>query len=160
MNPIDINQAYIQHKTEITNYIYGFLKHKQDAEDLAQDCFVRLIQYHVDIPQDRILYLLKRIARNLAIDEFRKNTTRSLIRSSKLELPTYHCDTSTLEIEEGVDDLISLIANTEHRRILKLRIIHGYSVKETAQFMNRTESMVKSSLFHAVNKIRSKVSSL
>lgn len=154
MNHIDMNQTYNQHKTEIINYIYSFLKHRQDAEDLAQDCFVRLLQYKSDIPADRVLYLLKRIARNLVIDLCRKRS-RALVLGNKLDLPLYHFDTSRLEVEEGVSDLVSHVSNTEHRQILEFRVIHGYSVKETANLMNRTESMVKSSLFHAVNKIRS-----
>jgi RNA polymerase sigma-70 factor (ECF subfamily) len=109
-----------------------------------------------DIPEERLLYYLKRIARNLAMDTFRKRT-RTLKRDGKLEMQTYHCDTSELEISEGVNDLVSIINNTEHRKILELRVIHGYSIKETAQLVNRSEGMIKSSVFHAVNRIRAKV---
>ncbi|MEN1988246.1 RNA polymerase sigma factor [Paenibacillus hubeiensis] len=156
MNPIDISHVYLQYKSEIVHYLYNILKHPQDAEDAAQECFIRLLQSKADVPEDRILYYLKRIARNLAMDTFRKRT-RTHRRDSKLDMPTYHCDTYGLEIDDGVDELVSFVTNTEHREILKLRLIHGFSVKETAQLVNRSEGMIKSSVFHAVNRIRAKI---
>ena len=68
MNSTQINDAYINYKSEITRYLSHIVKQPQDAEDLAQDCFIRLMNVTVDIPEDRILYYLKRIARNLAMD--------------------------------------------------------------------------------------------
>lgn len=156
MNSTLINDAYVNYKSEITRYLSHIVKQPQDAEDLAQDCFIRLMNVTVDIPEDRILYYLKRIARNLAMDSFRRRT-RTLRRDSRLEVPTHHVDTSHLEISEGVHDLVSHINNTEHRKILELRLIHGYSIKETAELVNRSEGMIKSSVFHAVNRIRAKV---
>lgn len=157
MNSTQINDAYINYKSEITRYLSHIVKQPQDAEDLAQDCFIRLMNVTVDIPEDRILYYLKRIARNLAMDSFRRRT-RTLRRDSRLEVPTHHVDTSNLEISEGVHDLVSHINNTEHRKILELRLIHGYSIKETAELVNRSEGMIKSSVFHAVNQFGPKSS--
>ncbi|WP_145333082.1 RNA polymerase sigma factor [Paenibacillus xylanexedens] len=156
MNHSQINDAYINYKSEITRYLSQIVKQPQDAEDLAQDCFIRLMNVTVHIPEDRILYYLKRIARNLAMDSFRRRT-RTLRRDSRLESPSYHVDTPEMEINEGVNEIVSHIHNTEHRQILELRLIHGYSIKETAQMVNRSEGMIKSSVFHAVNRIRAKV---
>ncbi|MFC9706732.1 RNA polymerase sigma factor [Paenibacillus sp. NPDC056933] len=156
MNKTTIHEAYVNYKSEVTRYLSQIVKHPQDAEDLAQDCFIRLMNVSADISEERLLYYLKTIARNLAMDTFRRQT-RTVKRDSKLEMPTYHCDTSKLEIDEGVNDLVSHIPNTEHRKILELRVIHGYSIKETAQLVNRSEGMIKSSVFHAVNRIRAKV---
>lgn len=156
MNHSQINDAYINYKAEITRYLSQIVKQPQDAEDLAQDCFIRLMNVTVQIPEDRMLYYLKRIARNLAMDSFRRRT-RTLRRDRRLEAPAYHVDTLEMEINEGVNEIVSHISNTEHRKILELRLIHGYSIKETAQMVNRSEGMIKSSVFHAVNRIRAKV---
>ncbi|MDN8591575.1 RNA polymerase sigma factor [Paenibacillus sp. 11B] len=156
MNKTAIHNAYVNYKSEVTRYLSQIVKNQQDAEDLTQECFIRMMNVTADIPEERLLYYLKRIARNLAMDTFRKRT-RTLKRDSKLEMQTYHCDASELEISEGVNDLVSIINNTEHRKILELRVIHGYSIKETAQLVNRSEGMIKSSVFHAVNRIRAKV---
>ncbi|PIH59345.1 hypothetical protein CS562_10615 [Paenibacillus sp. LK1] len=156
VNKTTIHDAYVNYKSEVTRYLSQIVKNQQDAEDLTQECFIRMMNVSADIPEERLLYYLKRIARNLAMDTFRKRT-RTLKRDSKLEMQTYHCDTSELEITEGVNDLVSIINNTEHRKILELRVIHGYSIKETAQLVNRSEGMIKSSVFHAVNRIRAKV---
>ncbi|MBB6023410.1 RNA polymerase sigma-70 factor (ECF subfamily) [Paenibacillus sp. JGP012] len=156
MNHSQINDAYINYKSEITRYLSQILKQPQDAEDLTQECFIRLMNVTSPVPDDRILYYLKRIARNLAMDSFRRRT-RTLRRDSRLEIPTYHVDTHQMEINEGVDEIVSHINNTEHRKILELRLIHGYSIKETAEIVNRSEGMIKSSVFHAVNRIRAKV---
>ncbi|MCG7381727.1 RNA polymerase sigma factor [Paenibacillus sp. ACRRY] len=156
MNDIQIHDAYVNYKSEITRYLAQFIKQAQDAEDLAQDCFIKLMRVSIDIPEERILYYLKRIARNLAMDNLRRKI-RTLKRDSRLNLPQYHLDTFSLEIDESVEDLVSHVVNKEHRKILELRILHGYSIKETSDLVNRSESMIKASVFHAVNRIRSKV---
>ncbi|MGG0821299.1 RNA polymerase sigma factor [Paenibacillus turicensis] len=156
MNPLDIKQAYSRYKFELNQYIYGLLKQQQDAEDLTQECFVRLMRYKLNVPEERLLYFLKRVARNLVIDLYRKRKYEFL-RNYKLQVPTYHSDISQLEVGEGVTDLMSHISNIEHQKVLKLRVIDGYSIKETAQLMNRSEGMVKSSVFHAVNKIKANI---
>lgn len=156
MNPLDIQQAYNRYKTELNQYIYSLLKQKQDAEDVTQECFVRLMRYELNVPEERLLYFLKRVARNLIIDLYRKKKYE-LLRNYKLQVPTSHSDISPLEVEEGVTDLMSHLSNIEHQKILQLRVIDDYSIKETAQLMKRSEGMVKSSVFHAVNKIRSNV---
>ncbi|MFK0522768.1 RNA polymerase sigma factor [Paenibacillus illinoisensis] len=156
MNSATINNAYVNYKSDITRYLSHIVKQPQDAEDLTQECFIRLMNVHADIPEDRLLYYLKKIAYNLALDTFRKRT-RTMKRDSRLDVPTYHYDISELEITESVNDLFSVVSNTEHRKILELRVIHGYSIRETAQLVNRSEGMIKSSVFHAVNRIRAKV---
>lgn len=156
MNSATMNNAYVNYKSEITRYLTHIVRQPQDAEDLTQECFIRLMNVHTDIPEDRMLYYLKKIAYNLALDSFRKRT-RTMKRDSRLGVPTYHCDISELEITESVNDLFSVVTNAEHRKILELRVIQGYSIRETAQLVNRSEGMIKSSVFHAVNRIRAKV---
>ncbi len=150
-----LNEAYIQYRAELMRYLSRILRHQQDVEDLVQDCFIRLMNVKSELEESRIPYYLKVIARNLAIDAFRKKV-RTAKRDSRLNSPRFYQDTLELEIEEGVHEMVSLIGNQQHRRIVELRIIHGYTIKETAQLMNCSESMIKSSVHSAVKRMRSK----
>ena len=61
MNNTTINNAYVNYKSEITRYLSHIVRLPQDAEDLTQECFIRLMNVHADIPEDRLLYYLKRL---------------------------------------------------------------------------------------------------
>lgn len=148
-----LNEAYVRYRAELVRYLSRILRHPQDVEDLVQDCFIRLMTVQAELEESRIPYYLKVIARNMATDVFRKKI-RTAKRDSRLNSPRFCQDTSELEIEEGVREMVSLIGNQQHRRIVELRIIHGYTIKETAQLMDCSESKIKSSVHSAVKRIR------
>ncbi|MCM3700655.1 RNA polymerase sigma factor [Paenibacillus macerans] len=151
---MDIQDIYQSYKGEIFGYLLKILNNKQDAEDLLQECFVRYIRSSPDIPENRICPYIKKIARNLAIDMFKKRKYMSRCVWSAEEL--YCQDSPDFESREEVIRILRLVRNAEHRIILHLRLIQGYSIKETARIINKSESLVKSSQFKALKQIRSR----
>lgn len=120
----------------------------EDAEDLSQECFIRLLNARVEVSDEKVRYYLRKTARNLAIDAYRKQS-RKRKPEWKAEVAAMHRDAPELEMRESIEEIVSLVKNGEHRRILELRLIHGYSSKETARLVNQSEGMIRSSLFYA-----------
>ncbi|RJX40629.1 RNA polymerase sigma factor [Paenibacillus pinisoli] len=146
--------AYANYKTDITRYLVKITENLHDAEDLAQECYIRLLKTANSVPEENLFLYLRVIARNLAIDSLRKGM-RTKVKLQQAELKVQHNDVYELEVLEGIEEIVSLVVNRAHRQILELRLLHGYSIKETATLVNKSESLVRMSLFHAVKRIRS-----
>ncbi|ANY69331.1 hypothetical protein BBD42_24735 [Paenibacillus sp. BIHB 4019] len=155
MNETRFQTVYIKYKSEITYYLVGMLHNAQDAEDLVQECFIRLMNVSSEISEEKLRPYLYKIAYNLAIDCFRKRH-RLKKQFNKAYFSAFHYDISELEIQENVDEITSLVKNQGHREILELRLIHGYSVKETAVLVDKSERLIRMSLFHAKMHIRNR----
>ncbi|AUS28456.1 RNA polymerase sigma factor [Paenibacillus sp. P2(2022)] len=149
----DLEDLYLSHKSELLGYLLRIVHNKQDAEDLLHECFIRFIRASPDLPEDRIRFYLLRIAKNLAIDIIRKRKKMEEYFLRK-EHVYYHWDTLDFEIQDEVDRILLMASNTEQRTVLKLRVVQGYSIKETARILNKSENSVKSSLHRASKRIK------
>ncbi|XOV89089.1 MAG: RNA polymerase sigma factor [Pseudomonadota bacterium] len=72
----DIHQLITDHHLELLSWLRLRLPIQEDAKDIAQETYLRILKYeHVEGIQHP-LALLYRIAQNLAIDAERRNATR------------------------------------------------------------------------------------
>ncbi|MGG4217784.1 RNA polymerase sigma factor [Paenibacillus jamilae] len=151
----DLEDLYLSHKSELLGYLLRIVHNKQDAEDLLHECFIRFIRAAPDLPEDRIRFYLLRIAKNLAIDVIRKRKKMEefILRKEQIY---YHWDIFDFEIQDEVNRILLMASNTEQRTVLQLRVLQGYSIKETAKILNKSENSVKSSLHRASKRIKLK----
>ncbi|MDQ0049885.1 RNA polymerase sigma-70 factor (ECF subfamily) [Paenibacillus polymyxa] len=149
----ELEDLYLSYKSELFGYLFRILHNKQDAEDLLHECFIRFIRAPLDLPKDRIKFYFLRIAKNLAIDVLRKRKKMAGYFSHR-ELIYCHWDTLDFEIQEEVERILLMISNDEQRTVLELRLVQGYSIKETAKILNKSEAAVKSSLYRASKNIK------
>lgn len=149
----DLEDLYISCKSELLGYLLRIVHNKQDAEDLLHECFIRFIRASPDLPQERIRFYLLRIAKNLAIDAIRKRKKMEeyILRKDQIY---YHWDTLDFEIQEEVNRILLMASNSEQRTVLELRLVRGYSIKETARILNKSEGSVRSSLHRASKRIK------
>lgn len=67
-----IERSYNDYHQTILNYITYRIAHKYEAEDLAQDVFVRLLDYKQMLKEETVKYFLFTIARNIVTDYLRR----------------------------------------------------------------------------------------
>ena len=101
-----ITRSYEEYHQVILNYITYRITHRYEAEDLAQEVFVRLLDYKQMLRPDTVKYFLFTIARNLVTDYIRRYY-------KKQEIDGYLYDTmsaSPNETEEKIigDDLMAM----------------------------------------------------
>ena len=104
-----VTQAYREYYQTILSYITYKINHTYEAEDLAQDVFMRLLDYKPMLQESTIKYFIYTIARNIVIDYLRRHY-------KKQEITSYIYDMSvrfTNDPEENflVKDLLSLEEN-------------------------------------------------
>ena len=104
-----VARSYEQYHCTILTYITSRINHKYEAEDLAQDVFIRLLDYKQMLQESTVKYFLFTIARNIVIDYLRRYY-------KKQEISSYIYDTTvqaSAEQEENfiVNDLLTLERN-------------------------------------------------
>jgi RNA polymerase sigma-70 factor (ECF subfamily) len=154
-------QIWNDHWKELYNYIYFKLSSggRQEAEDLTQETFTRLIRSGQEYERSVIVGVLKQTAQRLIIDRWRKvrNQGQPLsINESVLEDGGRYDPVRRVIRNELIREALDVL-NDDQRQIVVLRLIQGYSVKETAELTGKTETSVRTLQFRAIRTIQQKL---
>jgi len=136
----DFGAIYEAYYTNIYEYCYRHVSHREIAQDLTQDVFVKAFSA-IDGYRDygKILNYLYVIARNLCKDYYRKKKVVALD-----DLDDYEGDNS-MEMREEVilvQDAVNNLFDPE-REIIILRFYHDLKIKDIAKIMGMTLSTTK-----------------
>ena len=136
--------------------VKGILGDCAEAEDVGQEVFIRFYQsMHQFNGKSTLKTYLIRIAINLSLNEIKKRKSSLSISNNdiSLELMTKETESSNFENKDLLDKAMKQIP-PEHRSIVVLRLIQGYSVKETANILEIAEGTVLSRLSRAQEKLK------
>lgn len=153
-----IEDSYKKYQRSVFLYIYYKIGNKEEAEDLVQDVFVRLIGYQQMLRVDTIKHFIFTISRNLLYDYFRHHYKR-------LEVTSYIYDqreTCTNETEEQVitRDLLLLekkkVAqlSEQRRKVYMMTRFENKTLPEVSQILNLSSRTVENHLFASRKMIR------
>ncbi|MEO8624411.1 MAG: RNA polymerase sigma factor [bacterium] len=144
--------------------VIGMLGRGDDADDVGQETFVRFHRALGEFREESTLktYLV-RIAMNLSLNALKQRKRRrwrflsrdqagSEIPEPVMPAPHTHID----EAQEQRDLVHHAVAglNEKHRAVVTLRLLHGLSVRETAQALGVPEGTVLSRLARATEQLR------
>ena len=76
-----IADSYMSYHRSVCFYIYYRINSKDDAEDLAQDVFLRLMDYKQMLRPDTVKFFIYTIARNLVNDYLRRHYKKQEVTS-------------------------------------------------------------------------------
>ena len=143
--------AYRKYHQRIFNYISYRIKDSDEAQDLAQDVFVKLLTYKRMLREDTVRHFLYSVTRNVITDYVRRSCRRKKADEwLVLEGGKVVCGT-----EEGiyVRELLGLerrILSTfprQRRTVYALSVYEGRTVKEIAEALNLSRRTVECHLF-------------
>ncbi|MEK7863210.1 MAG: RNA polymerase sigma factor [Chloroflexota bacterium] len=151
-------ELYERYRDAIYRFCLARTGTSADAEDLTSDVFVKALQ-SIDRYQDRGLpfaAFLYRIARNAAID--RSRTLKQPLSVDGLLTEPASKQNVEHEASLAVEKSILLAALTklksEHRDVIVMRFIEGYSAAEVAQLVGKTEGAVRTLQHRALERLR------
>ncbi|GAA3682055.1 hypothetical protein GCM10022224_052990 [Nonomuraea antimicrobica] len=113
------------------------------AEDLAQETFIKATRALLGWRGENPGAWLLAIARNVLIDHVRR-TRRELPLPDPEELAVPAFDVSAVEVREALDRVPE-----QHRRLLTLVYLEGFSLVEVAAMTGRTTAAVKTAIWRA-----------
>ncbi|MBK3495275.1 RNA polymerase sigma factor [Viridibacillus sp. YIM B01967] len=150
---------YMSQSDAIFKYIFFMVNNKEQAEDFTQETFFKAYKQFETFRHEAAAHTwLKRIARNLVYDHYRK---KRLIKFLPLgHKKDYADDTQTpsevLETGENMAILYEALKKLKlsYRETVILRKIEGLTVKEAAQFLQCSEAKVKNNTFRAMAALK------
>lgn len=159
-------QIVEQHRSKVFSIIYGIVRHRNDAEDIAQQVFAK-IYFSIkgfDFRSSLSTWIYK-ISVNECYDYLRKQKVRKLVYESDLgEDDARTMENSEIAIErspaaddraERRDYLMKLLSKvTEEERVLLIqKEVEGHTVQELAEMTGLNENTIKVKLFRARQKL-------
>lgn len=143
---------------EIFSYVKKTVKDKNDAEDITQETFTRVIKNTSLIENKRAF--LYRVAKNVIVDQFRKKTNFLEISFDDNEYSDEKNQTENRIIQDDQEKhLMYEIDNLpkKRRQAFVLHIMEGYSRKEVASLMNLSLNAVEKHISRASNQIKENI---
>lgn len=140
--------------------IYRIVDNVADAEDLAQETFIKALQRQDQLKDlDKATHWLSRIASNTAIDFLRRHGKVNFCEVDALidplREPSESPEQAVLRSEHRayLDEGLSVLTERE-RTALLLRDVEGLSADEVARAMNCSKATVRSHIANARIKFR------
>ncbi|HMD41664.1 MAG TPA: sigma-70 family RNA polymerase sigma factor [Candidatus Acidoferrum sp.] len=161
-----------RYRTPLVNFLYRMVRNREQAEDLAQEVFLRVYRARADyVPSAKFTTWLFRIATNLALNSIRDNRYQKLEDSidSPARIDSEDGDDRPLDVAEQhpnieqhlVEDVrVKMIRHAIDKLPEKQRaavLLHKYEeldYAEIAKILNCSESALKSLLFRAYEALR------
>ena len=142
-------RLYERYAATVFRFLYAHLGNRLDAEDLAEEVFLRVWRVLPRYEEQGVPFLafLFRIARNALIDHYRRSerTEVILLSNTKTSSDAEHNPDEIVATDMEHQEIRSVLGKLQdtYREVLTLRFIAGLSPMETATTMRRSEGSVR-----------------
>jgi len=145
-----------QHQKNVARTVMGMLGNTADAEDVGQETFIRFYHAMNQYKGEAALgTYLTRVAINLSLNALKKrNKRRWLEIDNKTACLVAYDDQSTRKDEKEVIENALKQLEPDFRSVVVIRLIQGYSTKETADMLGIPIGTVLSRLSRAQQKLK------
>jgi RNA polymerase sigma-70 factor, ECF subfamily len=142
-----ITELYERYKPVIYRYFYHRVGGRQVAEELTTEVFIRVIE---NLPRYETTHIpfrawLFKIARNMAIDHFRRNKTRQHVPLDENDASPDGLPETIVENQADIERLHSALTRLtpDQCDVIVLRFLSGMPIREVAHSLNKSEGSVK-----------------
>lgn len=158
-----IVQTYQHYRTEVVSYIYYRIENNDDAQDMYQDIFLRLLEYDKMICENTVKSLIYTIARNMIIDYLRRHNTRreyeaslSFVSESKIYSSTPHEEASVADLKRKELHLVNRLT-PRCREVYRMTRFDGLSAEEISDKLGLSKRTVEVQLLTSRKFVRTEL---
>jgi RNA polymerase sigma-70 factor, ECF subfamily len=156
------NELVLKHRQAVYRTAVGLLGDSDEAEDIAQEVFLKVYQSATAFRGDSAVYTwIYRITVNLCLNRLRGRRVRSFFGLEHLNAapPEASRADEPVELAEFSAKVRKAIAELpeKQRAVFILRHFRGLPHAEIARIMDRDEGTIKANYFQAVRKLRVKL---
>jgi RNA polymerase sigma-70 factor (ECF subfamily) len=153
-----LRQIYEDHVTTVYRFVYGKVGNREEAEDLTSQVFVKAIRtfVHTRSPETLQSWLFQ-VARTTIADHWRRfyrlrvNSLDDLLEAGWEGPAEVAADPRSFQPEARAKALLDRLPQ-RYREVLSYRFLLNYSIRETAEKMQLSESNVKVLQFRALRR--------
>ncbi len=139
-------RLYELYANDVLRFCYFYLGNRQQAEDVCQDVFVRLLTAQPELQQGSEKAWLLKVALNRCKDLWRSSwLKRVMLGSPTLELIPGPDEIADLEETASVMQAVHALPS-EFREVVLLYYYQGFGISEIAQMLNLPEGTISSRL--------------
>jgi RNA polymerase sigma-70 factor (ECF subfamily) len=154
-----VTAAFQAHRAELFSFLARTTRDDADAEDLVQEAYLRLArQVRADRPPDQVRAWLYRVASNLAVSRFRRRTVArgfmSQFGSGELGGESCSPEESVIRRERAAAMELALRSLPAKERLAVVRSGEGFSAREIAESISRSEAATRTLVCRARMKLR------
>ena len=161
-----------RYRTPLVNFLYRMVRNREQAEDLAQEVFIRVYRAREEyVPSAKFTTWLFRIATNLALNSIRDNRhqKREMSIDAPIAADAEDGDEKTFEIADKQQTAEQKLVEDARKKMIRHAIeklpekqraavlLHKYQeldYAEIAKILSCSESALKSLLFRAYEALR------
>jgi RNA polymerase sigma-70 factor (ECF subfamily) len=149
-------RAFEEHSGKLTSFAYGMTRDRDVADDLVQEAFLRLVrETTAGRTPDNLAAWLFRVCSNLALSRGRHTSvTQRFLRTARHGPDEPPADVETLRRETNETLLAALATVPSDARAALLMAAHGFSGREIAEAIGRSEMATRTLMFRAREKLR------
>ncbi len=148
-------KVYDKYFQKIYQFVFFKINDTQKTEDICSEVFLRFVKFVKENDIDNVSAVLYRIARNLIIDDSKKNK-EDFVGDEILETvkddTEIDIDDKFINDEKLFEALNSL--SDDYRDVVVMKYINDMSVKDIAEVFHKSESAVKVSISRAIHKMK------
>ena len=154
-----VSELYDRHHGRIFRYLLVRMNDVHQAEDLTGEVFIRMLNALSDYEERAIPFeaWLYRIARNLLIDNYRKENVKQIIPIDDIVNYPSGDDLDAKIDEKWSLEAIRLALNEiepSQREVIELRFLVGLPMQEVALILEKTVAAVKALQHRGLNNLR------
>ena len=153
----EYNHAVKEYAKSIFRFLHKSLKDQEAANDLVQDCYLKLWQNRDKVNPLKTKPWLFSVAHRAMLD-YLAECSRKVRLDAEVQIPPVfqntHFDTRAV-LERALGELPPL-----QKSIILLRDLEGYEYREIGEMLALSESQVKVYLFRARQKVKNHIKEL
>jgi RNA polymerase sigma-70 factor, ECF subfamily len=161
-----------RYRTPLVNFLYRMVRNREQAEDLAQEVFIRVYRARADyVPSAKFTTWLFRIATNLALNSVRdtRHQRMEVSLDAPVKVDSEEGDERPLDVAEKYPNIEEHLVQEAQRDMIRHAIdklpekqraavlLHKYQdldYGEISKILSCSESALKSLLFRAYETLR------
>jgi RNA polymerase sigma-70 factor (ECF subfamily) len=161
-----------RYRTPLVNFLYRMVRNREQAEDLAQEVFIRVYRARADyVPSAKFTTWLFRIATNLALNSVRdtRHQRMEVSLDAPVKVDSEEGDERPLDVAEKNPNIEEHLVQEAQREMIRHAIdklpekqraavlLHKYQdldYGEISKILSCSESALKSLLFRAYETLR------
>jgi RNA polymerase sigma-70 factor (ECF subfamily) len=153
-----VSRLFQEHNRSLVGFLRARLRNEQEARDVAQEAYVRLLQLYQPGAVSFLRAYLFRIAQNLAVDLIRQRSNRTRLDSAVLSAEmSEECSAERKAIAEQELRLLQTAVSEmppKCQRAFQLHKIEDRPLAEVAEMMGVTDRMVRKYLARVLVYVR------
>jgi RNA polymerase sigma factor (sigma-70 family) len=148
--------AYDNHQRALTSYAYALTRDREAADDLVQEAFARLInELQKGRQPENVQAWLFRVCSNLVVSGARRrNVAQRFISQITPHDTEVDAEYETLRREMSGELLDALARLSADARVGLVMAAHGFSGREIANALGRSETSTRTMMFRAREQMR------